>query len=347
MSTSSTKIEVLRAGPQTSVQDGGRPGYLSRGIPPSGAQDYRSLALASRLVGNAPPPPPLTGGNPGDAGFEFLLQGPKLVFHYDAVIAVGGGEFPIKIDGERVPGWQTHEIKAGQTLDIGMASEGLRGYLAVAGGVDVEPWLGSRATYTRGGRGGFEGRPLKEGDRVPMFATPESAGDLVGQRLAGPDVPDLDEACVLRCVLGPQNHLLTEESLEEFFRAEWKMTTESDRMGFRLNGPELEFKPRPEDVVAEAGELPSNIALDATPLGGVQLTSGPEAIVMGVEVPSMGLFAKPVTVISADQSRIAQIRPGQTLKFEPVEPDDAVRIGREQAEFVKQVAFERAQGGAA
>jgi urea carboxylase len=112
-------------------------------------------------------------------------------------------------------------------------------------------------------------------------------------------------------------------------------------MGFRLIGPRMEFLERAEYLVRDAGALPSNIVLDVTPVGGIQITTGNEAILMGVEVPSIGAFAKPATVISADQSRIGQVRPGEKVRFEVVDAGDAVRIGREQAAVATHVALER------
>jgi urea carboxylase len=334
-------FEVLRPGPQTTVQDGGRPGYLSKGIPPSGPQDHASFALASRLVGNAPVPPPLSLGDPGDAGLEILFQGPKLAFLTDALIALTGAEFPMKIDGEPAPMWTAILVRAGSVLDVGSARRGLRGYLAIAGGIDVPQWLGSRATYIRGLQGGFEGRALRKGDRVSRRPMRPDVVGLEGARVPASAIPDLDAARRIRVVLGPQDHLVTERSLEEFLTADWQLTPSSDRMGFRLNGPVIEFRERPAYLVRDAGSLPSNIVLDVSPLGGIQVTAGPEAIIVGVDLPSIGGFAKPATVISADMSRIGQVRPGETIRFEPVDVDEAVRIGRAQAAAANDVELER------
>lgn len=322
-------FEIVKPGVQTTVQDGGRPGYLARGIPPSGAQDYLSLALASRLVGNEPPPPPLSLGSPGDAGLEFLLQGPKITFRTDTVVAVTGADFPVKLDNDPVPMWTSLAVRAGQVLEVGVARRGLRGYLAIAGGIDVPEWLGSRSTYVRGMQGGHEGRPLARGDVLSVFEPPSPESSIVGRQVPEVSRPDLAAVGTLRVVLGPQDYLLTDASLETFLTSSWTLTSESDRMGFRLAGPEMEFKPRADYLVREAGALPSNIVLDVTPIGGIQVTTGNEAIIMGGEVPSIGGFAKPATMISADQCRIGQVRPGEEIRFEVVSADEAVRIGEE------------------
>jgi allophanate hydrolase subunit 2 len=164
---------------------------------------------------------------------------------------------------------------------------------------------------------------------------------LEGARVPASAIPDLDAARRIRVVLGPQDHLVTERSLEEFLTADWQLTPSSDRMGFRLNGPVIEFRERPAYLVRDAGSLPSNIVLDVSPLGGIQVTAGPEAIIVGVDLPSIGGFAKPATVISADMSRIGQVRPGETIRFEPVDVDEAVRIGRAQAAAANDVELER------
>jgi biotin-dependent carboxylase-like uncharacterized protein len=297
--------------------------------------------LASRLVGSTPPPPPLSLGDPGEAGLEILFQGPKLAFSTDALIAVTGAELPVKIDGEPAPMWTAILVRAGSVVDIGTARRGLRGYLAIAGGIDVPKWLGSRATYIRGLQGGFEGRALRKGDRVRWKPMRPEAAELEGMRIPTSAIPDLGAARRLRVVLGPQDHLVTERSLEDFLTAEWELTPSSDRMGFRLNGPEIAFRERPEYLVRDAGSLPSNIVLDVSPLGGIQVTAGAEAIIVGVDLPSIGGFAKPATVISADMSRVGQVRPGETIRFEPVDVDEAVRIGRAQAAAAIDVELER------
>jgi antagonist of KipI len=163
-------IEVLDGGLQTTIQDGGRPGYLSRGIPPAGAQDFYSLAIANLLVGNELTPPPLSRAAPGAAGLEMLLKGPSLRFEVETVVALAGADMAATLNGAPVPRFEPIVVPAGGVLSCGLARAGARGYLAVAGGIEVPLVLGSRATYVRGAQGGLQGRALKKGDRLKTLA---------------------------------------------------------------------------------------------------------------------------------------------------------------------------------
>jgi biotin-dependent carboxylase-like uncharacterized protein len=330
-------IDVIRPGLQTTIQDAGRPGYLSRGIPPAGPQDYRSFALASLLVGNPLPPPPLAPGDPGLAGLEILAIGPTLRFDAPTLVALTGGHVEATLDGEPVPSWTALAVPAGAVLKVGKVGPGARAYLAVAGGIDVPLYLGSRATFVRGGQGGLDGRALKKGDRLSLGPA--------GDEVPGPTVPDglrrrLDERpWPVRVVPGPQDHLFTEAGLELFFTAEWQLSPTSDRMGFRFIGPALEMRERPDYLVRDAGSGPADIVDDITPVGGIQVPGGIEPIAMGVENPTAGGYAKIGTVISTDLGVLGQIRPMEHVRFTPVGVDEAQQIARdEQAEIASLLA---------
>ena len=311
-------IEVLDGGMQTTIQDGGRPGYLSRGIPPAGAQDFYSLALANLLVGNELTPPPLSRMSPGAAGLEMLMKGVKLRFREDAVIALAGAEMGAKVDGADVPRFQPIAVKGGSELHLGIARAGARGYLAVAGGIDVPPVLGSRATYVRGTQGGLEGRALRKGDLLKLLPASADLEALASRRVpAGlPTAPD--EPRIIRVVLGPQDFMFTETGVRTFLTAEWKLSPVSDRMGMRLIGPPLQLHPRPSYLARDAGSGPADIVDDVIPVGGIQVPGGIEPIVMGVENPTAGGYAKIATVISADLGKMGQLKPGEILTFRAV-----------------------------
>jgi biotin-dependent carboxylase-like uncharacterized protein len=326
-------IDVIRPGLQTTIQDAGRPGYLSRGIPPAGPQDYRSFALASLLVGNPLPPPPLTPGDPGLAGLEILAIGPTLTFDAPALVALTGGHVEATLDGEPVASWTALAVPAGATLKVGKVGPGARAYLAVAGGIDVPPYLGSRATFVRGGQGGLEGRALRKGDRLTVG--PGGDGDRSGRAVPEELRRRLDERpWTVRVVPGPQDHLFTEAGVERFFSAEWQLSPTSDRMGFRFIGPALEMRERPDYLVRDAGSGPADIVDDIIPVGGIQVPGGIEPIAMGVENPTAGGYAKIGTVISTDLGVLGQIRPMETVRFAAVSADEAQEIARdEQAEI--------------
>jgi biotin-dependent carboxylase-like uncharacterized protein len=332
-------IEVLKPGLQTTVQDGGRPGHLGQGIPPGGPQDHYSMKAASRLVGNTPPPPPLSLGDPGHAGLEAALLGPTVRFERDAVIAVTGAETRAKLDGEPFPLWEAVAVKAGQVLDMGTPTKGARNYLAIAGGIEVPIDLGSRSTYLVGARGGHEGRPLKAGDRLPL-GEPQSNGDIVGRRLRADLMPVLERPQPIRVVMGPQDHMFTDEAIEVFLTQEFKLTAQANRMGFRFLGPELKLKPKPEYLLRDGGNGAADIVDDTTPMGGIQVPGGVEMIIMGVEVPSAGGYAKIGVVITADMSRVGQLRPAESIRYQAVTHDEAVQIGIDQSHSLDGDVFE-------
>jgi len=323
-------VDVIRPGLQTTIQDGGRPGYLSRGIPPAGPQDYRSFALASLLVGNPLPPPPLTPGDPGLAGLEMLAIGPTLTFDAPALVAITGGHVDATLDSEPMASWTAVAVEAGATIKVGKVGPGARAYLAVAGGIDVPPYLGSRATFVRGGQGGLDGRALRKGDRLLLGA---AAGGADGGSRAVPEKlrRRLDQRpWQVRVVPGPQDHLFSEAGLEQFFSAEWQLSPTSDRMGFRFIGPALEMRERPDYLVRDAGSGPADIVDDIIPVGGIQVPGGVEPIAMGVENPTAGGYAKIGTVISTDLGVLGQIRPMEPVRFHAVSVDDAQQIARDE-----------------
>ncbi|MCI2417371.1 biotin-dependent carboxyltransferase family protein [Saccharopolyspora sp. K220] len=316
------KLEVVRPGVMTTVQDLGRGGYLAEGIPPSGAFDATALKLANLLVGNEVGEHVLVGGDPGAAGLEMALRGPRLKVLSDSVIAVTGADLQPAVNGQPIDMWTAIDVRAGEEISFGVARHGVRAYLAVAGGIDVPTVLGSRSTNVRAGIGGVEGRALKAGDVLPI-GTGGTPADLAGRRIRADRIPGYGIPAELRVVLGPQDHLFTADSVRTFLDTDWKLSTTSDRMGCRFIGPALDFQPRPDYLVEQAGADPSNIVDDSICIGSIQVPSGLEPIVMGVDGPSLGGYAKIATVISPDLSRLAQLRPGEVARFCAIDPDEA------------------------
>lgn len=329
-------LEVIAGGPQTTVQDLGRPGYLHTGMPPSGAFDSFSLRVANLLVGNNPGGRYLVGRDPGDAGLEVLLMGCRLRATADQLIAVTGGDLTPTLNGASLPMWQTVTIRAGDEIAFQAPRAGVRAYLAVAGGIDVPAFLGSRATNVRAAVGGIEGRALKPGDLLPIGEPSAAATALAGRVWPEAARPELGAPWTVRVVLGPQDHLFTPQSVETFLTVDWKLSSISDRMGCRYIGPKLDFLPRPDYLIEQAGSDPSNIVDDGTPLGGIQVPSGLEPIVMGADVPSFGGYAKIATVISSDIGVVGQGKPGDVVRFRAVSASDAEEIGLAQERLVRE-----------
>jgi biotin-dependent carboxylase-like uncharacterized protein len=186
-------IEVVKPGLSTTVQDAGRTGYYHLGIPPSGALDQYSLRAANLLVGNPA----------GAAALEVVYMGPELAFTADAVVAVAGASMVPKVNGEERPPWESFAVSAGDVLSFAYLTAGARAYVAVAGGIDVPEVLGSRSTYALGALGGFSGRPLAAGDRLPVGSGPGAAP---GRSVPADLRPNLAKDVEVRVVMGLYDH---------------------------------------------------------------------------------------------------------------------------------------------
>ena len=326
-------IEIIKPGPLSSIQDSGRLGYLHTGLAPAGPMDHVSLRIASLLVGNELPPPLFCGGPRGDAGFEFTLLGPTIKFYADTLIALAGAEMPASLDGVEVPYYASVPVNAGATLTLGATRSGARTYLAVAGGLNVEPVLGSRSENLFSSRGPF-GRALQKGDQIPIRSLSELSERQPGIRFDRAQLAVIGGEQILRVVMGPQHEAFTKKSIADFTTEAWKLSTQANRTGLRFHGPKLEFGPRPDYLVRDAGADPSNIVDDIIPVGGIQCPSGIEAIVMGIENPTVGGFAKIATVISADIATAGQMRPGDIARFKSVSVAEALDIAQTAAALV-------------
>jgi biotin-dependent carboxylase-like uncharacterized protein len=319
MAEAASMFEVLKPGLSTTVQDLGRPGYYHLGLPLSGAMDRFALVAANRLVGNPD----------GAAGLEAVFLGPELRFERDALVAVTGAEMPPKVDGVEQPGWTAFRVAAGQVLSFGFLKSGARAYVAVAGGVDVPEVLGSRSTYALGGLGGFEGRPLKAGDRVPLGRAEGNAG----REGASVDGATRREAASggarLRVLPGLYWHRITEDAQGRFFEDTWKVAPEADRIGYRFRGGrKLDFVPRVQPF--GAGSDPSNIVDSCYPYGSIQVPGGTEPIVLHRDAVSGGGYFMIGTVVSADMDLVGQLQPHQTVRFEAVTMEDALAARRDE-----------------
>lgn len=304
-------IEVLKPGLATTVQDLGRPGHYHLGIPMGGAMDRLALRAANLLVGN----------DEGAAGLESAFMGPELTFERDTLVAVTGAEVPVFVDGEEHPSWTACLVRAGQVLRFGILKSGARIYVAFGGGIDTEPVLGSRSTYVIGELGGFEGRALKAGDRVPLGKAP-------GNGRAGREVPPAlrrlpGNPAELRVLPGLYWHRITEAAGERFFEDEWQVASEADRMGYRFRGGRpLEYVER--EAPFGAGADPSNIVDSPYPYGSIQVPGGLEPIVLHRDAVSAGGYFQIGAVISADMDLIGQMQPNLPTRFVKVDMDQAL-----------------------
>jgi antagonist of KipI len=298
-------LVVVEPGLLTTVQDLGRPGYQRLGIPPSGPFDRPAFVMANRLVGNPD----------GAAGLELTLRGPRLEARRECLVAVTGAEMPVTINDRPAPAWTVVRLRPGDVLAFRMVTAGCRAYLAVGGGIDVPPALGSRATYLRGRLGGLDGRPLQKGDGL-WLGRAEPARE--GRRVPAARQPAYPGEVECRVVLGPQDDRFTPEGIAAFLEGPYEVTPQADRMGYRLKGPAIAHA-RGHDIIS-----------DGIPLGGIQVPGEGQPIVLLVDRQTTGGYTKIATVIGADIARIGQTRPGQRIRFRRVALAEAHAALREE-----------------
>ena len=301
------EVRVLRPGLLTTVQDTGRWGVQARGVPPAGPMDPWSHRLANAIVGNAP----------GAATLEVTLKGPELEFSDERIVAVAGAQFPIDVDGMGQSPNTAFSVPAGARLRVGIRRIGARGYLAVAGGFAVPPVLGSRATHLVSRLGGLEGRALAAGDSLPL-GVPGGPKPRRGGEAA---LPESGRPTRIRVLPGPHADKFSPAALSELQSAPYTLGTDSDRMGFRLNGPRLSH--------ANGADIIS----DVTPLGVLQVPASGQPVLLMADRQTTGGYAILATVISADIGLAGQLAPGDQIQFEACTLQEAMAalIKQEQA----------------
>ncbi len=277
-------LRVVDPGRLTLVQDSGRPGQGSMGVGPSGAFDRAAMRQLHELLGDAPEA----------AVLEVLAGGLRLRAEADHRLAVTGAVGPVHVGAERIEHGRAFVVRTGQDVVIGPVELGLRTYVGVAGGVAVEPVLGSRSTDTMSGLGPPR---LAVGD-VLAVGPAAHAGEVE-------DVPALLTSGVstVPAVPGPRDDWFTEDAVRRFFSSAWTVSTRSDRVGVRLDGPELARR------VTE--ELPSEPCVR----GSVQVSTDGLPVVLGPDHPVTGGYPVIAVVVDAHVDRLAQVRPGDVLRF--------------------------------
>ncbi|CAK9438396.1 uncharacterized protein LODBEIA_P26200 [Lodderomyces beijingensis] len=318
-------LEILSPGAYTTVQDyPGRRGYWNIGVPPSGCMDQFSFRMANRIVGNDSAAP----------GLEITLNGPKILFHQDCVVAVTGGKCPVQVNDKDVNQWEPIEIKSGDKLSIGKLTTGCRAYLGIRGGIDVIEYLGSRSTFALGNLGGYNGRVLKLGDVLFLgqpsissctLPTPVTAPAKVPESL----IPSYDhKVWQVGVTCGPHGSpdFFKPESVAEFFSETWKVHYNSNRFGVRLIGPKPKWA-RPDG--GEAGLHPSNTHDYVYSMGAVNFT-GDEPVILTCDGPSLGGFVCEAVVAESELWKIGQVKPGESIQFVPISYEQAKEFKSQQ-----------------
>lgn len=298
------EIKILNPGLLTTVQDIGRWGYQRYGMSVAGSMDQFSTRVANLLVGN----------HENEGVLETTLMGPEIEFKCDEVISITGADMEPKINGQRVPMWTSLLVREDDKLSFSGAKEGIRSYIAFATSIDVAKIMNSKSTFLKGSVGGFEGRKLAKGDLLPLEnkIIPDS-----GSYLPLKFNPEYKNEAKIRVVLGPQDDYFSREAIETFFNSKYKITSEADRMGYRLDGPKINHLDG------------ADIISDGIVFGSIQVPGHGSPIIMMADRQTTGGYTKIGTVISPDLNKLAQMKPGDKMKFEEVNIEKAQKIYRD------------------
>jgi len=297
-------LKVMIPGVLTTVQDKGRFGYQKSGMTSSGVMDACAYRKSNYLVGNLH----------NEAVLELTLYGGEYEFTDEAVIALTGADMAPMLNDRPIPMNHAMRVKAGDNLKLGMAQSGCRTYLAVAGGIDVPVVMNSRSTNLRCKVGGFHGRALQVNDLVPLGVWNKEDKDVPGRSVSGEIYPD---EITVHVVPGPQEEYFTAAGIKTFYSERYEVTEECDRMGYRLDGAEIESK---------AG---TDIVSDGIVYGSIQIPSSGKPIILMADHQTTGGYAKIGTVCQMDLPKLAQCRPGNYVRFEKISVEEAEKLEKE------------------
>jgi antagonist of KipI len=302
-------FQVLHPGILTTIQDLGRKGFMKYGTPASGVADRFSAEAANLLAGN----------DPGAALLEIALFRLELLALTDLTIAVTGGNLTPTINRDPLPRWRSVTVRTGDRLAFRGRKMGFRAYLAVQGGFSGERYLNSRSVFVRG----LMGQPLQ----AKAILEIERSGDPdLRQRVLPPEmVPDYSQREPLRVILGPQDDRFTPRGVETFIGSEYKVSAQSDRMGYRLEGPKIEHV-KGADIISEG------IAR-----GAIQVPGDGLPIILLWDAQVSGGYTKIANVITPDQDSLAQTMPGETLRFQEVSLEKAHQALRREREKMEEI----------
>ena len=308
-------ITIIEPGPLATVQDKGRFGFRHCGVPVCGAMDPQALRLANLLAGNR-----------ADAAcIEITMGGFSARFQVDAHFALAGARSPARLNGGAVSSWRRCFARKGEMIEIGLPLNGFRTYLAVEGGLDVSPVMGSRSTFLKGGLGGLEGRALRKED--VLFLGPAVSGGAISE-IPAELIPACSDKTVLRALAGPQIDRLSPCGMQTFWGSEYVVLSRSDRMGSLLCGPAVEL------------ECGADIISDGAFPGAVQIPGNGQPVVLGCDCQTTGGYVKAASVIAVDLPGLGQLGPGATVRFARVGLDEA-RLAYLKNEYLLGRLFEK------
>jgi len=317
-------IEILSTGAANSVQDLGRFGYLDVGVGRSGAMDGLALELGNILVGNPPQA----------AGLEITIFPFRMTFAVPTVLSVTGAACPTRLNDRTYPSSWVLQAEAGDTLHLGLPTDGARAYLCFRGGIDVPLVLGSRATDLKSGWGGFEGRGLKRGDRLALHpdqhglakTLPAGFGLDTGMLRAPVAAANAGADVTVRVLPSAEYAAFTDSARQDFFGSDWTLSNDANRQGYRLEGPSLALTARLE--LFSHGIMP----------GTVQVPPSGQPIIQLAEANTCGGYPKIANIIEVDLWRLAQMPVGATIRFVETTRDQAVLALRAQKRLLADLA---------
>lgn len=289
-------LSVIKPGMLTTLQDLGRRGYQGLGVPVAGPMDAYSHRLANQIVGN----------DPAAAAIEITVLGPELVAEGDLVCAIAGADISLTVDGKPAPMHEPFRVRSGARLRWGTRIAGARQTLATAGGFDVPPTLGSRATHLASRMGPFGGRALRAGDVLPV------GGAGGGRTIAGHPLDVPAGGAHLRVLPAVHRDRFTDDAWGLLAHARFTISPQSNRMGYRLDGP----------VLSHAGA--ADILSEAMPHGAIQVPASGQPILLMADRATTGGYATIANVIAADLPIAGQLAPGDWVQFDPVNREDAL-----------------------
>ncbi|URZ07850.1 5-oxoprolinase subunit C family protein [Clostridium felsineum] len=317
------KIEVLKSGLLTTVQDIGRYGFQNQGILVSGAMDIYAMRLSNILVGN----------DENEGVIEVTLMGPQLRLEKGTLLAITGGDLSPTLDNEPVSMYRPIYLKKDSILKFGAVKSGCRSYIAFAGGMDLKKVLESKSTYLRGGIGGFKGRALKNGDIINInkekskvaFRIIRGLKDNNNFKIASWYVKKEKLSNELRVVRGVQFDLFNKKSREDFFASDFEVTPSSDRMGYRLIGKKLSLKKEFE------------MLSEAISLGAVQVPRDGNPIILLADRQTTGGYPKIAQVVQVDLYKIAQMKPKAKISFKEISLEEAEKLYFQREKYIRDV----------
>jgi len=309
-------ITITVPGPLTTVQDMGRYGNRATGFTSSGVCDKHAAAAANILCGN----------DINAAVLEMTLMGVTCTFDSECLIALTGADMTPKLNGEAIECCRAVAVKGGDTLALGFAVKGCRGYLAVSGGIDVPEVMGSRSTALKYGVGGHEGRKLKAGDVLPYAEHPKLAKILAKYDKRITDKSEFGSPAIVYAVYGPQDDMFTDAAKQAFESSEYTVTPDSDRMGIRLDGTPLETV-NGSDIISD-GIVPGCIQVPKTGL----------PIILGADCQTTGGYAKIAAVCTFSLPTIAQLKPGEKLRFKVLTIEEAQKMSIKYEKEIQKLA---------